>query len=843
MWYLVDKGLAKGDDLFKAKRRFGPCYPNFGLVEGVGTESQESYGFNRTHPDQPLSLPYKFLTSAEMGSDPSGQTSASIDSQYNVVPSSGFATIIIPFFSETFLEEENGHWSNVTDFRPAMYEVTSGRAEPNFWCIRLSWDGENIKQLCDPNNAGNGTAGTADGPEHKGETTGVVSAAVLTFWDDMKQAHWLDAQSRIVTLTLPLRNNHNGMRMRLSMVIQISANGGVLPSYDIDSRHDAAAVGMDVAMVLLWVTLVLVVYFLMIEAFEARTEGLGSYFTNMWNAMDWAGFLLFFLVFDSYQKLFKNLHDQSCDNGAVLCTGVGFNDGWAAMSATKTCKQLLSIASTLQMLKIIKFVNVFVPKMALATSVLSHGLADLFMFTIFFLFTIFAFGQMFFIQLGAIDPSYLGQFASFISLFRALFGDFDIQLIMDSSDSYLNGMLFVAYLFSAVFILLSIFLTILGEHQGYVREDDPSLNSWGVVGKINTYVERKRDIILGRMGAGGSKKKGSTCCLQLDSPTTEPFDTPCAVTQLASLSRDDKATADETEGDAFNGEQRQEGGHAGAFAPMWEAKTSLEKLDDKTHELSSEIEELETSGADPEKLAQLQEDLAVVKQLQTARLIQKAQELRKTSLGPDSPELEDPPRRHGIFGTMPRPVDTKALAHDVAKIRAMLSRQEAMLKRLLGEGTEGEDASGGAIATMRLQSRSRQGSGIRRAPRNGPSGNSEPRTRSAVRTDEVGAEGQRAPAIVLRRTSPDSERQHTRTLSDHSGVSGVSSGGAPAAVEHVRERRSTGSGRERRHTTTGSSPATTPGGEQTSPTTPGGERRSVAAKPATVFSTVQSSGV
>jgi len=477
MWYLVDKDLAKGDDLYKATRRFGPCYPNFGLIEGIGLESQESYGFNRTNPDQPLSIPYKFHSSADMGSDPAGQTSASIDSQYNVVPSSGFASIFIPFFSEKFLEEENGHFSEVTDFRSVMYEVTSGRAEPNFWCIRLSWDGENVKQLCDPNNKGDGAIGDgSDGPQHKGETTGVVSAAVLAFWDEMKQAHWLDSQSRIVTLTLPLRNNHNGMRMRLSMVIQISANGGVLPSYDIDSRHDAAAVGMDMAMVLLWVTLVLVVYFLMIEAFEAKNEGLASYFTNMWNAMDWAGFLLFFLVFDSYQKLYAKLHDQSCDNGAFLCTGVGFNDGWAAMAATKTCKQFLSIASTLQMLKIIKFVNVFVPKMALATSVLSHGLADLFMFTLFFLFTIFAFGQMFFIQLGAIDPSYLGQFASTVSLFRALFGDFDIQLIMDSSDSYLNGMLFVAYLFSAVFILLSIFLTILGENQEAVRTEQAESN-------------------------------------------------------------------------------------------------------------------------------------------------------------------------------------------------------------------------------------------------------------------------------------------------------------------------------------------------------------------------------
>ena len=485
MWYLVENGLAEGGDLFGANRRFGPCYPNFGVIQGEGSESSEPYGFNWTHPDEPLTHPFKFYTSAEMGSNPEGQVSASIDSEYNSVPTDGFASFIIPFFSDTYLEPEEGHYSKVTDFRKVMYEITSGRAEPNFWCIRLSWDGEHVKQLCDPNNPGNGTAGTPDGPEHKGETTGVVAAAVIAFWDEMKQAHWLDSQTRVVTITLPLRNNHNGMRMRLSMVIQVSANGGVLPSYDIDSRDDDARVGIDTAMILLWVTLALVVYFIMIEGFEAKNEGLASYFTNMWNAMDWAGFMLFFLVFDSYQKLDANLRDQSCNDRAIICTGIGFNDDWAAMGATKKCKQLLSIASTLQMLKIIKFVNVFVPKMALATSVLSHGLADLFMFTLFFLFTIFAFGQLFFIQLGAIDPSYLGQFASFFSLFRALFGDFDIQLIMDSSDSYINGLLFIGYLFSAVFILLSIFLTILGENQEAVRTEqaESSIEDYGVFAK------------------------------------------------------------------------------------------------------------------------------------------------------------------------------------------------------------------------------------------------------------------------------------------------------------------------------------------------------------------------
>jgi len=527
---------------------------------------------------------------------------------------------------------------------------------------------------------------------------------------------------------------------------------------------------------------------------------------------------------------------------------VGFHDPWKVMLATTNCKQLLAILTAIQWLKVIKYINGVIPKFALATSVLSHGLADLMMFFIFFIWSIISFAQLFFMQLGPYMEGYASLIRSIVTLGRALFGDFDMEAVINTSNNWLNVLFFISYLFVAVFILLSIFLTILGEHQGYVREDDPSLNSWGVVGTINKYVERKRDILLAKMGAGGSKKHPGQ---HLESPALEASDTPCAVAQLASLSRDGKATADETEMGAFNGEKQ--GGLAGAFAGMWETKTSLEKLDDKTHELSDAIKELETSGADPEKLSQLQDDLAVVKQLQTARLIQKAEELRKASVGPDSPEMEaaDAPRRHGLFGTMPRPVDSKALAHDVAKIKAMLSRQEVMLKRLLGEGPETEDASGGAIATMRLQSRSRQGSGIRRAPRNGPSGNSEPRTsgthRSALRTDagpaEAGSEGK--PTIVLRRTSPDSERQHTRTLSDHSGVSGASSGGAPAAVEHVRERRSTGSGRERRHTATGSPSAATPGGDQIAPITPGersAERRSVAARPAS-FSNVQSTGV
>ena len=43
--------------------------------------------------------------------------------------------------------------------------------------------------------------------------------------------------------------------------------------------------------------------------------------------------------------------------------------------------------------------------------------------------------------------------------------------ILNNSSDYLNAMLFLAYLFVAIFIMLSMFLAILGEAQGQVREN------------------------------------------------------------------------------------------------------------------------------------------------------------------------------------------------------------------------------------------------------------------------------------------------------------------------------------------------------------------------------------
>jgi len=103
--------------------------------------------------------------------------------------------------------------------------------------------------------------------------------------------------------------------------------------------------------------------------------------------------------------------------------------------------------------------------------VLKKALPDMAFFGLVFSVSVFAFANMLFIQLGANMLDFKDQTNSLISLGRALFGDFDIDTIIENSPNYMNTAFYLAYLFVAVFILLSMFLAILGEAQANLRDD------------------------------------------------------------------------------------------------------------------------------------------------------------------------------------------------------------------------------------------------------------------------------------------------------------------------------------------------------------------------------------
>ena len=191
------------------------------------------------------------------------------------------------------------------------------------------------------------------------------------------------------------------------------------------------------------------------------------------------------------------------DCSSYLCTEVGYFDDWRLMNSFRQCKTYLSLCVCIQLFKCLKFASNLVPKMGLATNVLRKCVVDLLFFGVTFIISMLAFSMMLCVQIGPVMEGYRDQFPAFISLFRALFGDFDIQEILDNSSGYFNTLLFLVYLFVAVFIMLSMFLAILAEAQVKVREDEdlakanPSFREFGIISYGYDYAKTATLFMLG----------------------------------------------------------------------------------------------------------------------------------------------------------------------------------------------------------------------------------------------------------------------------------------------------------------------------------------------------------
>ena len=435
----------------------GRCLPGIEAPHAILSEAP--FGYNWTHPAMPLTHPFVWYSPDDLGQSRSGLVSAHQATGFRTVISSGFASAIVPFFSATWLPEERGPAASVTNLTAHRLTPSNNgsQAAAAFFCVRLSWDGDHVHQLCDPNEEVDGV----------NRTTGLVRAAIEEFWNDLKRAHYIDDATRSLTITVPFAANHVGVSMRMDVQFEFTPTSAVFPSYTILSRVHRADL-LARTRTFSSIALGLTALFLLLEGVELCGEGVAAYFSNLWNIMDWVNFVLFFVVYAQLHAYLALVDTNSCGS---FCQSVGYRDNSAVMVAARDLKTYLSLCVTIQLLKVIKFCSALVPKMGLAPMVLKKALPDIVFFVAVFLLTLVAFSQLFYVQLGPFMIQYMSQQASFISLGRALFGDFDVDGIISNSPGYLAITLFLLYMFVAVFILLSMFFAILGESQAALRDD------------------------------------------------------------------------------------------------------------------------------------------------------------------------------------------------------------------------------------------------------------------------------------------------------------------------------------------------------------------------------------
>ena len=476
--------------------QLGDCYPDVTLVD---EGSKAPFGYNFTHPDQAISHPFVHLTEEQLGSNPAGMVSAAIPSM-RVHETAGFVALVIPFFSDTFLSYEEGTSDEVTDYRESYVNTTNGRT-PRYYCVRTSTNSIHLKQMCDPGSNGDGT----------GRMTGAVRAQVEDMWNELKRGHWIDSRTRVVALFVQLKSNHVGVRYRITLLFELMSLGTILPSYDVETRILSKSAVSDMG-TFSKIALAMVIMFVVLEGVECAAEGIHNYVNDMWNLMDWANFIIYFMVFAEIEKVQQSIDFHDCSS--YMCAEVGYFDDWKLMSTFRNAKMYLSLCVCIQLFKILKFASQLIPKMGLATSVLRECCMDLLFFGLVFIISMLAFSTMLYVQLGPVMEAYWDQIPAFISLFRALFGDFDIQDIMDNSSGYINTLLFLGYLFVSIFIMLSMFLAILAEAQVKVREQQDKLKEEIASGKTESLWQDEYGIISasGRLACSALTTVTQTAC-------------------------------------------------------------------------------------------------------------------------------------------------------------------------------------------------------------------------------------------------------------------------------------------------------------------------------------------
>ena len=90
----------------------GVCYPElqaYGpLIPGGAREDKHPFGYNwTTRGETPLTHEWVYMSDADAGTNSKGQMSAAVPSM-RYMPTGGFVSVIIPFFSVDWIPEEEG---------------------------------------------------------------------------------------------------------------------------------------------------------------------------------------------------------------------------------------------------------------------------------------------------------------------------------------------------------------------------------------------------------------------------------------------------------------------------------------------------------------------------------------------------------------------------------------------------------------------------------------------------------------------------------------------------------------------------------------------------------------
>ena len=141
---------------------------------------------------------FHYWSASQLGANPAGTASAS-QLSYRNFASGGYIAVFLPFFSETYLPDQEGTYEQVIDYRQHVAKPNNGKL-PTYYCARATFNGHHIKQRCNPN---------------PGANDFIVRHMFEELIDELKKGHWIDHKtSKSDTPSHPPRRHHRAERRR-----------------------------------------------------------------------------------------------------------------------------------------------------------------------------------------------------------------------------------------------------------------------------------------------------------------------------------------------------------------------------------------------------------------------------------------------------------------------------------------------------------------------------------------------------------------------------------------------------------------------------------------------------
>ena len=154
----------------------------------------------------------------------------------------------------------------------------------------------------------------------------MIRAAIEGWWNDLKRGHFLDVQTRVLTMQLQCKSNNIGIRNRMTILFEFTSPGGVLPSYDMETMVDDD-VRLRNMSTFMTAALLMCGFFVLLEGVELFKSGPSEYFGDLWNLMDWLNFLVFFQVWWTLSQMLHMFNDGDPNPPCTeLCRTVGYVD-------------------------------------------------------------------------------------------------------------------------------------------------------------------------------------------------------------------------------------------------------------------------------------------------------------------------------------------------------------------------------------------------------------------------------------------------------------------------------------------------------------------------------------